>query len=188
MGLLIPKRRSRWYLAAVSLVCGLGSGGLLAQVANEYEVKAAFLCKFASFVDWPDGIPAAAGGHRCIGVVGDDPFGPVLDEVAAGKFAVHRFKPGQESEECQIVFVAASERRRLRTLFDRLRGEAVLTVSDMPGFCEQGGIINLEVAEHRIALQVNPEAAGRARLQVSSRLLSVARIVHDASPAGRGKP
>lgn len=173
---------------ALSAVLGLGAWRLCAQVVNEYEVKAAFLCKFASFVDWPDGTPAATGSRRCIGLAGDDPFGPVLDQLALGKFAVHRFQPGQVSGECQIVFVAASERKRLRALLDRLRGEAVLTVSDMPGFCEQGGMIDLEVADHRIALRINPEAAGRARLQVSSRLLSVARIVRDAAQSGQGKP
>jgi hypothetical protein len=169
-----------------------------AQVANEYEVKAAFLYKFASFVEWPEEPGALsesgnserqpAGSRRCIGIVGQDPFGAVLDDTVAGKFAVRRFKPGQESDGCQILFLGASERRRLRAVLGRLRHAAVLTVGDMPGFCEQGGMINLGLADHRIRLEINPEAASRARLQLSSKLLSLARIVHESVQACQGKP
>jgi hypothetical protein len=68
---------------------------LAAQSAAEYELKAAFLYKFASFVEWPD---AVSNGPPCIGVLGDDPFGPALDEAVKGKsyhgrsFEIRRFK------------------------------------------------------------------------------------------------
>src|SRR6202023_1542561 len=73
---------------------------LAAQSAGEYELKATFLYKFAGFVEWPD---ALSNGPLGIGVVGQDPFGPALDEVVKGKpyngrgFEIRRFKPGQES-------------------------------------------------------------------------------------------
>ena len=156
-----------------------------AQAPNQYEVKAAFLVKFASFVEWPEGSGTASGGHRCIAVVGKDPFGAALDEVVRGKFAVRRFRSGQEPSGCQIVFVSASEGGRLAALLERLRGSATLTVGDMPAFCEQGGMINLALTNDRVSLEINPEAAGEARLQLSSRLLSVARIVRQAGQAGR---
>jgi hypothetical protein len=156
-----------------------------AQVPNEYEVKAAFLAKFASFVEWPEGSGAAGGSRRCIAVVGQDPFGAVLDEVVKGKFAIRRFRPGQEPSGCQIVFVSASEGKRLAPLLEHLRRSATLTVGDMPAFCEQGGMINLALTNDHVSLEINPEAAGQARLQLSSKLLSLARIVRQAGQAGR---
>jgi hypothetical protein len=165
----------------LSLVVAIGWPTILpAQPAAEYEVKAAFLYKFASFVTWPDD---AAGGPLCIGVAGQDPFGMALDDVVKGKsiggrpFVVKRFKPGQESPDCHIVFISASEKKRLPTIFEHLRAGTVLTVGDIVGFCESGGIVNFEVSEDRVRLQINLQAAERARLLVSSKLLSVAKIV-----------
>ena len=152
-----------------------------AQVFNEYEVKAAILYKFAGFVEWPR---SPAGAPFCIGVVGHDPFGPALDQAIQGKsingrpFVVRRFKIGRDTGNCQIVFVDSSEKKELREILDRLRREPVLTVGDTPGFCEDGGIVNLELADSHVHFQINPEAAELAGLVVSSKLLSLASIVH----------
>jgi len=175
------ERRIVLALALVALACA----HLSAQVPNEYEVKAAFLVKFASFVEWPEGAGAPGAGHRCIGVVGQDPFGQVLDDVVARKFVVRRFRSDQEPVGCEIVFVGASERKRLGSLLEHLHHSAVLTVSDMPGFCEQGGMINLTLGNNRIGLEINPEAAAESRLQLSSKLLGVARIVRQPVQGSR---
>ncbi len=165
---------------AVALLLA-ASRPLAAQVFNEYEVKAAMLYKFAGFVEWP---ASPAGAPLCIGVLGHDPFGPALEQAIQGKsidgrpFIVRRFKTGQETGTCQIVFVSSSEKKVLRGILDRLRREPVLTVGDTPGFCEDGGIINLELADNRVHFQINPGAAELARLVVSSKLLSLAGIVH----------
>ena len=156
---------------------------LAAQSAGEYEVKAAFLYKFASFAEWPD---ALSNGPLCIGVLGQDPFGPALDEVVKGKsyqgrsFEIRRFKPGQESHKCQILFISALEPKKLREVLDRLQGAADLTVGDVPGFCESGGMVNLGLAGNKVQLEINVEAAEKAGLHLSSRLLSLAKIVRAA--------
>ena len=155
---------------------------LLAQGAGEYEIKAAFLYKFAGFVQWPDN---PANSPVCIGVVGQDPFGPALDEAVKGKklngrpFVVRRFRNGEAPPACQIVFVSSSERLQLRLILNRLP-PAVLTVGDMPGFCESGGIIGFEVLDRRVHLQINLDAAQKERLQISSKLLSLAKLVAGA--------
>jgi hypothetical protein len=180
---LIQRARGRTrksLLLPVALLLAAGSP-VAAQVFNEYEVKAAMLYKFAGFVEWP---AAPAGAPLCIGVLGHDPFGPALDRAIQGKsingrpFVVRRFKTGQETGNCQIVFVSSSEKKVLRGILGRLRHEPVLTVGDTPGFCEDGGIVNLELADNHVHFQINPEAAELARLAVSSQLLSLASIVH----------
>jgi hypothetical protein len=176
-------------VASLALLLLLGSR-LAAQSAGEYELKAAFLYKFASFVEWPD---ALSNGPLCIGVLGQDPFGPALDEVVKGKsyqgrsFEIRRFKPGQESSKCQILFIGAVESKRLRAVLDRLQGAAVLTVGDVPDFCQSGGMVNLGLAGNKVQLEINMEAAETAGLHLSSRLLSLARIVRAAQRAA-GEP
>jgi hypothetical protein len=69
-------------------------------------------------------------------------------------------------------------------MMERLRPDRILTVGDVPGFCESGGAVNLDVVESRVKLEINVDATARSGLQVSSKLLSLARIVHDSASAG----
>jgi hypothetical protein len=161
---------------------------LSAQSGSEYDVKAAFLYKFASFVEWPS---EASNPPLCICVLGQDPFGPSLDRIVRDKsvngrpFLIRRQRPGEGAGDCHILFIAGSERSRLKQILDSRQGEPVLTVSDVPGFCESGGGINLALAENRVRLEINPAAVQRAGLQVSSRLLSLARLVREGEAGTR---
>src|SRR6185369_13945658 len=96
-------------------------------------------------------------------------------------FLVRRSKSFPPIAGCHIVFISASEKSRVRTILDHLQGSSALTVSDMPGFCENGGMIDLGTLETKVRIEINPEAAERARLKVSSKLLGVARIVRQGS-------
>ncbi len=162
-------------------------GPLSAQTAAEYELKAAFLYKFASFVEWPH---QPAAGRLCIGIIGQDPFGADLDRMVAGKsvngraFQVLRFKKGQAVGTCEIVFVSASERTRLPLIFERLRGSATLTVGDVPEFCEDGGMINLRLEGERIHLEINLEPAERSSLHLSSKLLNLGSVMRGSAVTG----
>ena len=119
MELLNRRQTFRTLLCRALALLLLMSIRLAAQSAGEYELKAAFLYKFASFVEWPD---APNNGAPCIGVLGEDPFGPNLEEAVKGKsyrgrsFEIRRFKLGQEPHECQILFIGALEPKKLRAV------------------------------------------------------------------------
>ncbi|MCX6632258.1 MAG: YfiR family protein [Candidatus Solibacter sp.] len=181
------RRQTRWWDLVVLWAALAQMAPLLSpQSSGEYEVKAAFLYKFASFVEWPE---ATRDEPLGICVVGKDPFGGALERVVEGKtiggreFVVRRLKAWQAGEPCHILFVAASEKQRLRPLLGQMRHEAILTVGDVPGFCEIGGAINLSVVESRVKLEINLDATARSGLQVSSKLLSLARIVRSTASA-----
>jgi hypothetical protein len=67
----------------------------------------------------------------------------------------------------------------VRSILEQLKGISILTVSDIPGFCQGGGMIDFELLDQKVRFEVNPGAAERARLKVSSKLLSVAKIVRE---------
>jgi hypothetical protein len=172
----------RWrpqHVAALVLALAVPAAAS-AQAANEYEVKAAFLYNFTRFVDWPR--PSGSGSF-CIGIDGSDPFGGALEEAVKGRsaggraIAIKRFKPGEEPAGCEIIFVSATDPKRMSAILARLKGAAILTVGDAPGFCANGGDIGFAVQDNKVRLQVNPEAAQRAGLQISSKLLSLATLV-----------
>jgi hypothetical protein len=167
----------------------LTATALWPQNSGEYEVKGAFLYKFASFVAWPEATRQAPLG---ICVVGQDPFGGALERVVEGhtiggrEFVVRRLKAWRAGAGCHILFIAASEKLRLRALLGLVQHETILTVGDVPGFCESGGAVNLTVVQSKVKLEINLDAAARAGLQVNSKLLSLARIVHDPASAAPG--
>ncbi len=157
----------------------------LAQAADEYQVKALFLYNFAKFVDWA---PAMQAGSICVGVLGDDSFGDVLEQIVKGKtvngrsLVIKRLKRHEDGKTCHIVFVSASERKQLRTILSGLGNCGVLTVGEIQGFAASGGVINFEIVDSKVRFEVNIDAAERAGLKLSSKLLSLATIVPDGRP------
>jgi hypothetical protein len=177
MAFLIPSGTRRALLLGM-----LASGICRAQVFNEYQVKAAFLYTFAKFVEWP---PEAFSGHSAamtICVLGEDPFGRFLDDAVKGKavgdrpLAVSRIAELADGRDCKMLFIASSERRRMASLLASAP-PGLLTVGDAADFAAQGGIIALRLDGERIRLTVNLTAAEKAKLRISSRVLSLATII-----------
>lgn len=160
----------------------------VAQTAGEYQIKAAFLQNLAKFIDWPPDTFADPRDPFVICVLGQDPFREELDMAVKGRtvnnrqYLVKRVSKVQDIANCQIVFVSASEKKHLEPILARLTSIGILTVGDTDGFIRSGGIINFVVDEGRIRCEINAEAAERARLKISSKLLGVAHIV-----SGQGK-
>jgi hypothetical protein len=162
-------------LAAALLAAAPASAG---GPVGEYQVKAAFLKNLTRFVERP-----ASARAWTICVLGDDPFGPALDAIAGDAgggvtIAVRRVH-GRDVGECAIVFISASEADRLSAVLGSVKGTPVLTVGDTEGFAARGVVLNFFVEESRVKFEVNVDAARRAQLTISSRLLGLARIVHD---------
>ena len=157
-------------------------GGVRAQAAGEYELKAAFLYNFAKFVDWPPGTFPDPNASFRICVLGKDPFGGSLqavagEEIAGHKLTVVRGESISKPAGCQILFISRSERDQTAQVLTAVRDSPVLTVGDSPGFLEQGGVINFLLEGTKVRFEINNEAAGKAKLTISSKLLQLARRV-----------
>ena len=73
--------------------------------------------------------------------------------------------------------MSPSERARLGQILENVRGQSILTIGDTDGFAQLGGIVNFVLEDGKVRFEINPESAGRARLRISSRLLTLARII-----------
>ena len=175
----------KWLLGAVCLWLS-GGGAFSADKSasvGEYQVKAAFIYNFTQFTDWPPGAFSATNAPIVIGIVGEDPFGDTMDEVVRGEvvrgrpLVVKRLRPDEDLRSCHVVFISRAEKDRLPALLSQLKGSPILTVSDAGGFAEQGGMVNLLLVQKTIKLEINPAAAADAGLQISAKLLKLARIV-----------
>lgn len=156
----------------------------------EYEVKAAFLVKFALFVQWPtNAVPVTVTGPLVVGILGQDPFGAKFDQAVKNErvqgraVEIRRAQNASELLGCQIVFVCASEAARFKEIIAAFKDRAILTVADEPGFAGQGGMIGFFKEAGKVRFEINTVALERAGLKASSKLLQVGRrLAEGAAP------
>lgn len=157
--------------------------------SREYQIKAAFLVNFMQFITWPTNAFTNDSTPFRIGVLGDDPFGPALDQIVQGEMVDHhqivvrRLKRLEECKECQMVFISRSEEKNLPTILAKLDSGPILTVSEARGFARRGGIINFYLEGNKVRFEINPAVAQRDNLKISAQLLTLGKIVE---PTGGG--
>ncbi len=146
---------------------------------SEYAVKAAFIYNFAKFIDWPENAFPKENSPLIVGVLGRDPFGQILDETFRDK-TVHgrnvvlkRLGPNESCAECHLLFISSSESERVSGVLNAHRGANTVTISDMPGFDEKGGVIRLFTARNKVRFSINSRAANNAGVKLSSQLLKL---------------
>jgi hypothetical protein len=151
---------------------------------TEYQIKAAFLYNFAKFVEWPTQAFAGPTSPITIGVLGKNVFGGDLEKTIRDKvinghpLQFKEFHSVTEVTNCQILFISPLEKNHLPEILDGLQGASVLTVSETDHFTDAGGMINFVIEDNKIHFQINNEAAKKARLTISSKLLSLAAHSH----------
>ena len=178
---------------------------------REYQIKAAFIYNFIKFVDWPKEKLRDSNEPVIIGIIGKDPFGnafaPVQDKSDKGKkVAIKHFRSFQELKKSNVkdqdvldrqiramrsshlLFICPSEEESLGAIMDAVKGYNVLTVGQMQGFLESGGVINFLMEEKKVRFEINVTAARRAKLQIRSQLLRLAkRIIEEKDAEGNKK-
>jgi hypothetical protein len=173
----------------ILLFVGVSFASPQASQPSEYQLKAAFLFSFAKFIDWPDKSFATPQSPFMLCVIGQDPFGGALDEYLAktmdGRAVQVAHFPSANvlsgARHCQITFVSASEKLHFRDVVESLKGTSGLLVGDADGFVAAGGMIEFTLEDNHVRFAINPDAALRADLKVSSKLLALAKIVHNGS-------
>ncbi len=184
-----PRRAPTLRLLSCLLVAPL----LAAGEASEREVKAAMLFSFTKFVEWPADSFHQASAPLGICLLGRDPFGPLLDRLVADRSVaghpihVKRFHHTADTKGCHVLYIGSSESKHVEEALEAMPGAAVLTVSDTEHFTRRGGVVGFVMEDNKVRFEVNLNAAGRARLRISARLLKLARDVQNGAPAGGGK-
>ena len=172
----------------LALVALLEPRSARAEPSSEYQVKAAFLFNFAKFVKWPERVLPDSSTSFDICVLGDRTVAPAVEETISGKtlrdkpIVVKHLASPEAAKSCQILFVSGAEEVDTAKLLRALEGASVLTVGEADQFAERGGIINFKTEDNKIRFEINPDAAKRANLEVSSQLLKLAIIVRDRTP------
>jgi len=151
--------------------------------ADEYEVKAAFLYNFAKFVEWPTQSSDQPTQPIVFCVIGQTLLSASLRDALEGKVVDQRplvFRPLTDSKQagtCQVLFIGSPDKKQLRQTLDEVKLLHVLTVGEVDDFTNEGGIIRFFLDSGRVRLEFNLDAADDAKLHISSRLLSLGRVL-----------
>ncbi len=182
MALLTRQARGAALLLAALLLLPSPGARSEEQIGNEYAIKAVFLYNFCRFIDWPERAFASADEPMIIGVIGEDPFGPKLEETVRGeairgrRIRVERYRRIGDIGHCHILFVCGSESGRVDDVLGAVAGKNVVTVGETENFLDRGGMIALMADRNRVRLRISPAKLRAASLTPSSKLLRVAEI------------
>ncbi len=182
--------RSVHRIAAVSwtilivLMGGVGIPGAFSQEVTDDEIKAALVFKFPVYVRWPDKVlNDAVDAFECR-VLGNGRLSELLDQFDGESFMgktirVKRISEIEALEDGHMLFISSSEKKNLQSILKAIEGKPILTVGDMNGFAQNGGVINFIRKKDSVHFEINPDAGKRAGLNISSKLLRLSKIVKD---------
>jgi hypothetical protein len=168
---------------ALGLAVALGSSmacGAAQRPVDEYQVKAAFLYNFVKFVEWPSDAFQSATENIVICVLGQNPFGRVLEDAVNGhaidgrSLIVRHFSNVSQMVKCHVLFVSSAGNKPLPQMLPETSGVLTVGESDAPG--ADGVVINFKLDAGRVRFEINVQAAEREKIRISSRLLSLAEV------------
>ena len=158
--------------------------------SSQGDIQAAYLYNFAKFVHWPAG-SSTATLNICI--AGQNSYVDSLTKIVAGEhidqraLAVRAVQRPEDAAGCDILFLGASAKERLDLLLAATAGKPILTVSDIPGFLDRGGMIQFLLIDNRVRFSVDLRPVARSNIALSSELLKVAVAVN-GKPSSGGAP
>lgn len=176
--------RKHWRIAAAALaVCVLAGLPLQAQAGDSGDktqdlIRSAMIYNFCKFVQWPEsdldtlvlGVMAAPDATL--------DFSSIQGKAVHDSYIkVKQVASNEDMAGCQLLYIPKGMENQLQDAFAAAQAESILTISEIDGFCSQGGIIQLVERRGKLRFFINNKAAGESRLTLSSQLLKMAKIV-----------
>jgi hypothetical protein len=181
-----PSRLIRVLCFAGVLLLALGRiGSADERSAREYQVKAAFLFHFAQFVEWPADAFSKDDSPLVIAVIGrGDPFAGSLERAVRDKkignhpIVVAHYENVAALALCHILFISDDQADAVEPILQKAGG-GTLTVADIDGFTDKGGLVRFFPEDNKVRFEINLDGVRHSRLRISSKLLKLAKIVHE---------
>ena len=182
--------RSRWkstrriVTLALAIACANSiTAGAPGQQVDEYRVKAAYLYNFAKFVEWPSGAFQTSKESISICVLGEDPFGHILEETLAGRqvegraLAARGISNIKQAAGCHVLFISSAGSARLLPMLREIGMPGILTIGESDKAMAEGVVINFTTEGTKVHFEISLDAAEHEQLRISPNLLSLARVV-----------
>jgi len=193
MGILMRRRcLGRVLLPLLLGVClGAERDSLPGTERTEEEMKSAMLYNFIKFVEWPANALGENGTPLAVGVLGNEAFVAALNAALQGKtvsghpLTVRRLDASADPKGCLAIYLGSSDNRQVARILQSVGRSPILTLGERAQFSRQGGIISFIRDGNRVRFEINLDAAERAGLQLSSKLLRLGTVWREAPPEAR---
>jgi hypothetical protein len=182
--MLLKKIRITKIVAIIltTIFCVATSSIVQAGLSKEHQLKVAYLYNFTKFVKWPTTAFSDNNTNFQLCILGNDPFGKLLSilskkKVKKRQIIIRRLDDVDSVAECHILFVSRSETSNLQSIFTGVIGSPVLTVGEVDGFAQHGGMVNFITKGQKLRFEINQQMAEDAGLKISATMLQVGIIV-----------
>jgi hypothetical protein len=176
------------HVLLATMLCLLGAtASAQTHTADENQVKAAFLLNFGRFVEWPATAFADQTGLFRICISGATDVADALGVLTIGQklngraIAVMQIDHHQPLKQCHMLFIGNVPVKERKSLLAEVKGTSAFTVAEEKDFVNEGGMLGLVNTDNRISFEINQQIAEEAGLKISSRLLSLAKLVRGRS-------
>jgi hypothetical protein len=145
------------------------------------QIKAAYLVKFANYIEWPPGSFEGPESPIVIGVIGADRLADELQRIThdrqVGKrpVAVRRLTTSDTSARVHILYMGTRAGDRLKSWFQSVEGQPMLSVTDSTHDLAHASAIKFVIDKNRVRFDVSVPAAERSGIKITALLLTVAR-------------
>lgn len=176
-------RKIKYWALLIGIIYFLIPIKSYAQQYSENEVKAAFLCNFSKFVEWPSGSFFTSDSPIIIGFLNDSALAKTTEKLASNmniggrRLQIIQYKSIEQATHCNILYISPLEKEQLPDILKKISGLPVLTVSETIGFCQLKGMINFSKSKNRFGFEINVNSTKRAGIKISSKLLGLATII-----------
>ncbi len=179
-------RTLSWFALLWVMLCGLAAAH--AQSVSETSVKAVFLARFGSFVDWPARAFVPAGAPLTICVAGGDALADSVAQAAGAgqpgsRMSVRRLNTVKPGSGCNVLYAGGGRSQSVEASLRAVDGEPVLTVTDARNG-DTRGMIHFLIVGDRVRFHIDQSEANRSGLRLNARLLNIALTVKSGGPAG----
>ncbi|MES2626928.1 MAG: YfiR family protein [Pseudomonadota bacterium] len=149
---------------------------------SEYDLKTAFLYQFTLYVEWPADQLGPANQPLVFGVVGANEIANNLkqlttDNVQGHPIEVRELEPGADVSGLHVLFVAQSQQAQSAAMLQAAAADSILAVTENGSGLLPNSVINFALVDGKVRFDVSLTNAQAADLEISSRLLQIARSV-----------
>lgn len=159
-----------WVASFLSFSAAVG-----AQSADVYPLKTALVYNFAKFTKWPDST-ISENVHVCYF---SELYTESMERLSGKKISqylvsIKQIENISDVDQCHLIYIDKSKRDILNRLFLKVKGKSILTVSDISGFYDEGGMIEVKVKDNRIRFLINLGPVNESNIVLSSQILKLA--------------
>jgi hypothetical protein len=170
------RKRSLKLFITIWISCFLCSSTVFgAQSADIYSLKAALVYNFAKFTKWPNNTI----NENLSVCYFNDLYKSSMERLSGKKvskyfISINKIENIVDVDQCHLIYIDRSMRDVLNRLFLKVKGKSILTVSDISGFYDEGGMIEVTVKENKIRFLINLNPVNESKIVLSSQLLKLA--------------